>query len=104
MDFGDLRGLLSKLIHLWPSIRPFVRYTGMSHAKDTAIDVGITMFFLFQDSWDVMILYYSIWSSGVLIGILSLTIWSSIDSNCCDLSLTLVSIFLFGVLCLFFVF
>ena len=35
-EFVDFCNLLGELIDLWPSIRPFVRYTGLSHAKDPA--------------------------------------------------------------------
>ena len=36
VEFTDLREVLSDLIELWPSIRPFVRCTGNPEAKDKA--------------------------------------------------------------------
>ena len=36
VEFADLREVLSDLIELWPSIRPFVRCSGNPEAKDKA--------------------------------------------------------------------
>ena len=33
--FSELRDVLSDVIELWPSIRPYVRYTGHPHFKST---------------------------------------------------------------------
>ena len=33
--FSDLRDILSGVIELWPSIRPYIRYTGHPHFKST---------------------------------------------------------------------
>ena len=36
VEFAELRLVLSDLTELWPSIRPFIRCTGNSEAKDKA--------------------------------------------------------------------
>ena len=38
--FEDLRDLVGELIELWPSIKPYIRCTGLPHAKDTADKVS----------------------------------------------------------------
>ena len=35
VDFCDLRGVLTDLIDIWPSIRPYIRCTGKPEAKDS---------------------------------------------------------------------
>ena len=38
VKFSDIPQLLSERIHLWSSIRPFIRYTGLPNAKEEAYD------------------------------------------------------------------
>ena len=42
--FEDLRDLLGELTELWPSIRPYIRCTELSHDKDTAENVSLVFF------------------------------------------------------------
>ena len=44
VKFADLRDVLSDLIELWSSIRPFVRCTGNPEAKDKAERVSENLF------------------------------------------------------------
>ena len=46
VDFSDLRAMLTDLIELWPSIRPYIRYTGHPHLKDVVDRVGYCFFFV----------------------------------------------------------
>ena len=39
--FSDLRDILSNVIELWPSIRPYIRYTGDPHFKSTIDRVSL---------------------------------------------------------------
>ena len=41
VNFGDYRALLTDLIDLWPSIRPYIRCTGNSEAKEKADSVSM---------------------------------------------------------------
>ena len=49
VDFSDLRRLVADLVELWPSIKPYIRCTGLPHAKDTVDTVSavVLLFFLF---------------------------------------------------------
>ena len=42
--FDDLSDLLGELIELWPPIKPYIRCTGLPHAKDTADNVSSIIF------------------------------------------------------------
>ena len=42
--FVDLRDLVTYLIDLWPSIRPFIRCTGIPHVKDNVDSVSVASF------------------------------------------------------------
>ena len=50
VDFSDLRDVLSDVIELWPSIRPYVRYTGHPHFKST-VDRVSAQFVRFVSAW-----------------------------------------------------
>ena len=39
--FEDLRDLVGELIELWPSIKPYIRCTGLPHAKETVDSVSL---------------------------------------------------------------
>ena len=45
-DFRDLRAVLTDLIDLWPSIRPYIRFTGKHEAKESSDRVGSCNFLL----------------------------------------------------------
>ena len=49
--FSDLRDVLSDLCELWPSIRPYVRYTGHPHFKSTVNRVSTFFRFHFGDGF-----------------------------------------------------
>ena len=42
--FPDLREVLTDLVDLWPSIRLFIRCTGLPHVKDQADSVSVVFF------------------------------------------------------------
>ena len=46
VSFGDLRDLLGELIEVWPSIKPYIRCTGLPHAKDNADNVSLAVFWV----------------------------------------------------------
>ena len=46
VNFGDLRAVLTDLIKLWPSFRPYIRYTGHPHLKDVVDRVRILKYIL----------------------------------------------------------
>ena len=52
--FSDLRRLVADLMELWPSIKPYIRCTGLPHAKDTVDTVSgvVWLFFLFFVVWE----------------------------------------------------
>ena len=41
VNFGDYRALLTDLIDLWPSIRPYIRCTGNPESKEKADSVSM---------------------------------------------------------------
>ena len=47
VDFCDLRALLTDLIDLWPSIRPYIRCTGKPEAKESSDWVIVCNFYFF---------------------------------------------------------
>ena len=44
VEFGELRVLLGDLIDLWPSIRPFIRCTGLPRVKERVDSPSIYIF------------------------------------------------------------
>ena len=47
VNFGDLRAVLTDLIEIWPTFRPYIRYTGHPHLKDVVDRVGNLTHFLY---------------------------------------------------------
>ena len=47
--FQDLREVLTDLVDLWPSIRLFIRCTGLPHVKDQADSVSLLHDFFFRE-------------------------------------------------------
>ena len=47
VDFCDLRAVLTDLIDLWPSIRPYIRCTGKPEAKESSDRVSVCNFYFF---------------------------------------------------------
>ena len=43
VGFQDLREVITDLVDLWPSIRLFIRYTGLPHVKDQADSVSLSL-------------------------------------------------------------
>ena len=98
VDFCDLRGVLTDLIDLLPSIRPYIRCTGKPEAKDSPDRVSyctFRVFFLqssdvsvarsgggFRRSFPQCSLFVLFSRCRVQIGGWWRIIWSCIDSDC----------------------
>ena len=48
VPFADLRTVLTDLIELWPTFRPYIRYTGHPHLKEVVDRVSVFFFFSFR--------------------------------------------------------
>ena len=49
VNFCDLLLLVSELIDIWPSVRPYIRCTGLAHVKEMVDSVDISFpFFCFR--------------------------------------------------------
>ena len=46
VNFVDLRTVMTGLIELWPTLRPYIRYTGHPHLKEVADRVSILEFLM----------------------------------------------------------
>ena len=67
VDFSDIRRLVADLVELWPSIRPYIRCTGLPHAKDTVDTVsGVVLlfsFFFFLLSYFLFFVVWEFWET-----------------------------------------
>ena len=55
VNFCDYRALLTDLIDLWPSVRPYIRCTGNPEAKEKAASVSIAWLSGGSENWLVLL-------------------------------------------------